>query len=67
MGKVRVIHEVPVMTDDGALKFARELAGPTAARATVDTSVLANGTLYMETDGDLNIIPFDEDSGWSEE
>ena len=66
MAKIRVINEVPVMTDDGTIKYARELAGPAAARASMDTSDLANGTLYFETDGDLNIVPFDEDSGWGE-
>lgn len=65
MSKIRVISDLPVMDDNGNIKHAQVLAGPSDDREAMDTGELANGTLFLESDTG-NIRPFDEDDGWGE-
>ena len=65
MSKVRVLDSIPVMCEDGSLKYAQLLAGSSNDMSEVDTDILANGTAYVQTDTAMTAL-FDEDDGWGE-
>lgn len=60
--KIRILDEQPV-ENAGSLLYIRTLAG--SSDASKPTSLMANGSVFMETDTGKVFI-FDEDDGWTE-
>lgn len=60
--KIRILDEQPV-ENAGSLLHIRTLAG--SSDASKPTSLLANGSIFIETDTGKVFI-FDEDNGWTE-
>ncbi len=60
--KIRILDEQPA-ENAGSLLYIRTLAG--SSDASKPTSLLANGSVYIETDTGKVFI-FDEDNGWTE-
>ena len=60
--KIRILDEQPA-ENAGSLLYIRTLAG--SSDASKPTSMLANGSVFIETDTGKVFI-FDEDNGWTE-